>query len=67
MQQEGNRLLTNEMYSVYAAWAKDNGYRAMNIKNFVAELRRRLDVKRGAAGNVVIGLVLDSSPNPFLD
>jgi hypothetical protein len=39
----------------------------MNIKNFVAELRRRLDVKRGAAGNVVVGLVLDSSPNPFLD
>ena len=44
MQQEGNRLLTNEMYSVYATWAKDNGYRAMNIKNFVSELRRRLDV-----------------------
>ena len=38
---------------------KDNGYRQMNHKNFVAELRRRLDVRRGGAGNVVVGIALD--------
>jgi len=27
-------------------WCKDNGYRPMNAKNFVSELRRRCDVRR---------------------
>ncbi|MCL2343138.1 MAG: phage/plasmid primase, P4 family [Firmicutes bacterium] len=62
----GSRLPTSELYSHYANWAKDNGYRQMNNKNFVAELRRRYDVRRdGATGNVVVGLELFLEPNPF--
>ena len=63
--QDGNRLPTSELYTAYTAWAKDNGYRQMNIKNFVADLRRRFEIRRGNVGNVVIGLVLDNSLNPF--
>ena len=64
--QEGNRLPTSEIYAAYVAWAKDNGYRQMNIKNFVADLRRRFEVRRGNVSNVVLGLVLDASHNPFV-
>jgi len=46
-------------------WAKDNDYRQMNNKNFVAELRYRLDVRRGGVGNMVVRLILDYSENPF--
>jgi len=64
--QEGKRLPTSELYAAYVNWAKDNGYRQMNNKNFVGELRRRLDIRRdGATGNVAVGLVLDFSENPF--
>jgi putative DNA primase/helicase len=56
---EGARLSTSAMYSVYAEWAKANGYRPINSKNFVGELRKRFDVRRtGTVGNVVIGLEL---------
>ena len=55
---DGYRLSANELYSVYSQWAKDNGYRPMNNKNFVAELRPRLQLKRGNAGWVVIGITL---------
>ena len=67
-EQDGNRLATSELYTAYTGWAKDNGYRQMNNKNFVGEIRRRFDVKRdGGTGNVVINLVLDNSENPFTD
>jgi len=34
----------------------------------VAELRRRLDIRRDdAVGNVVVGVVLDYSTNPFTE
>jgi len=65
-EQDGARLATSVLYTAYTGWAKDNGYRQMNNKNFVAELRRRYDVKRdGNTGNVVLNLVLDTSENPF--
>ena len=64
---ENHRQSTSELYTVYASWAKDNGYRPMNNKNFVAELRRRFDVRRdGSTGNVVIGLMMANEPNPFI-
>jgi putative DNA primase/helicase len=55
----GSRLPTAELYVHYANWTKDNGYKPLNSKNFIAELRRRLDIRRdGSVGNVVVGLAL---------
>jgi len=66
--QDDKRTPTTEIYAAYTLWAKDNGYRQLNNKNFVAELRRRLDIRRdGAVGNVVVGVVLDYSTNPFTE
>ena len=65
-EQDGSRVPASELYTAYTQWAKDNGYRQMNQKNFVAELRRRLDVRRGGAGNMVVGVVFDNSENPFI-
>ena len=65
--QDGNRMPTAELYAAYTLWAKDNGYRQMNNKNFVAELHRRLDIRRGGAGNIVVGVVLDCFENPFVE
>lgn len=68
MEQPGARTPTSELYAQYTIWAKDNGYRAMNSKNFVGELRRRCEVKRdGARGNVVVGLATEAIPLPFVD
>jgi putative DNA primase/helicase len=66
--QEKSRLSTAELYTHYTAWAKDNGYRAMNNKNFVAEIQRRYEIRRdGAVGKVIIGLALsfDADPKPL--
>jgi hypothetical protein len=45
--------------AAYNLWAKDNGYRQMNHKNFVAELRLRHDVRWGGVGYVVVGVEID--------
>ena len=58
IEREKSRLSTSELYAHYASWAKDNGYRAMNNKNFVGELRRRCDVRKDRHNNVVVGLAL---------
>ena len=63
---DGNRLPVSELYAEYTLWARDNGYRQMNNRNFVAELRRRYDVRRGGIGHVLVGLVVDREPNPFI-
>jgi putative DNA primase/helicase len=60
--QDKSRLQTSILYAHYVEWSKDNGYRSLNSKNFVAELRRRFDVRRdGSVGNVVIGLAIDNT------
>ena len=68
MEQEKNKLPTSKLYAHYSQWSKDNGYRNMNSKNFVSELRRRLDIRRdGTLGNVIIGaaLIHDSDVLPY--
>ena len=56
---DSERLSTSLLYSYYAAWAKDNGYRPLSNRPFVADLRRRFEVKRDCAkGNVVVGIAL---------
>jgi putative DNA primase/helicase len=58
---ENGRLSTALLYSHYAAWAKENGYKAMNNKNFVSEIARRHEIRRdGKVGKVIIGLALVS-------
>jgi putative DNA primase/helicase len=65
VEQDGARLPTSALYAVYTAWAKDNGYRPLNSKNFVGELRRRFEVRRtGTSGNVVIGVLLSYDLSP---
>ena len=56
---DGGRLAASELYSAYSVWAKDNGYRQMNNNNFVAEIRRRFDVRRDGLGTVVLGISTD--------
>jgi putative DNA primase/helicase len=60
---DGYRLPASDLYAAYTQWAKDNGYRPMNRKNFVAELRRRLDIRRDSIGTVAIGISLNYSNN----
>jgi len=56
---DGSRLSTSELYSYYASWAKDNGYRPLSNRPFVADLRRRFEIKPDCKkGNVIIGLAL---------
>jgi putative DNA primase/helicase len=56
--EEKSRLSTSLLYSHYAAWAKDNGYKALNNKNFVGELRKRCDIRKDSHSNVVVGIAL---------
>jgi putative DNA primase/helicase len=58
VEQEKSRLATPVLYSHYATWAKENGYKALNNKNFVGELRKRCDVRKDRYSNVVVGRAL---------
>ena len=60
--QEKSRLSTPMLYSHYARWAADNGYKPLNNRNFVGELRRRCDVRKDSHSNVVVGLALSFDP-----
>ncbi len=56
---DGYRLQTSKLYKAYKEWSADNGYRPLNVKNFVAEMRKRYEVKRnGTRGNEIIGIDL---------
>ena len=60
-----SRLPTNELYPVYANWAKDNGYRPLSNRPFVSELRRKYEVRHnGKIGNFIGGLALAFDPQP---
>ncbi len=57
--EEKGRLSTSLLYSYYSSWAKDNGYRPLSNRPFVADLRRRFEIKPDCKkGNVIIGLAL---------
>lgn len=52
-----NRLPTVILYRLYKEWSVDNGYRALNIKNFLGEIRKVHEIKRnGVRGNEIIGI-----------
>lgn len=56
---EGSRLQTSKLYKIYKEWSMDNGYRPLNVKNFVAEMRKHYEVRRnGTRGNEIIGIDL---------
>ncbi|MDR1247160.1 MAG: hypothetical protein LBK57_09060 [Clostridiales Family XIII bacterium] len=68
VEQENAHTKTSVLYANYALWAKDNGYRQMNSKNFVAELRRRCNVRQnGREGNFIEGRALSLSTSPYQD
>jgi phage/plasmid-associated DNA primase len=56
---ERKKLPTKELYLAYQDWAKGNGYKALDNRSFVRELRHRLEIGRdGRLGNVALGLNL---------
>ena len=61
-----SRLQTSKLYKMYRDWCSNNGYRPLNAKNFIAEMRKRYDVKRnGTRGNEVIGIDLLPQNRPW--
>ncbi|GHU35094.1 hypothetical protein FACS1894105_03110 [Clostridia bacterium] len=59
IERDGARVPTSEMYSRYTHWAGDNGYKPLNNRNFVTDLRKRFTVKHdGRYGNVVHGVAI---------
>jgi putative DNA primase/helicase len=65
--QAGNRLPVKGLYESFIAWAKDYGYMQMTKSDFIKKLQRHYEVKRGNVGQIVIGLAIDASPNPFIE
>ena len=57
IESDGKRIQTSAIYKKYAVWSKENGYRALNMKDFINTLRRRYDIRRnGSRGNEVLGV-----------
>lgn len=53
---DGHRLKTAVLYQKYTPWAKANGFKPLSSQEFVAELRRRYEVKHDRRpGNTVVG------------
>jgi putative DNA primase/helicase len=58
IEHEGSRIPTPEMYTRYVQWAGENGYKPLNNRNFVGELRLRCDIRKNRYSNVAVGLAL---------
>ena len=58
IEQEKYRTTTPELYARYSRWASEYGYKPLNSRNFVGELRRRCDVRKDSHSNVVVGLAV---------
>ena len=59
--EENSRISTSLLYSYYTEWAKANGYKPFSSRNFVADLRRRFDIRsNGHIGNAIMGYALVS-------
>lgn len=68
IESEGCRVPTGSLYHKYVQWIKDNGYRPLNSKNFVGELRRRYDIRRdGVRGNEILDVDFIPSNAPWRD
>ena len=58
---ENGRIPTTELYTLYAEWAKANGYKPLSNRSFTIDIHRRYEIRRtGADGRVVVGLALKS-------
>jgi phage/plasmid-associated DNA primase len=56
---EGKRLATRQLYLAYQEWSKSGGYKAMDNRAFVQDLRRRFEIGHDyKLGNVVLGMDL---------
>jgi putative DNA primase/helicase len=57
----GEKVKTSAIYALYRDWARDCGFRAVRVQDFVSELRNRVEVKHiSAVGNVAVGFAIKS-------
>ena len=55
----GNRMTTAEVHTAYTSWCYLNNYKPLSSRNFVPEIRTRLNVERNnRIGNYVAGQML---------
>jgi putative DNA primase/helicase len=56
---DNGRVAANELYPLYAEWAKVNGYKPFSNRTFTMDIHRRYEIRRtGTCGSVIIGLAL---------
>ena len=68
VEQDKNRAPVKNLYAAYTSWVKDNGYVPPISKgDFIEEMKKHYEVKRGNVGLVSVGLALGSSPNLFAE